>query len=250
MAESRYLTIKRTLVGHIESGDWTPGMAVPSENALAEEYGVSRMTARRALTELVDAGVLKRIQGAGTFVADQLPTGSLLTIRSIDAEITERGHQHSAEVLLMQSVSADARIANEFQIEAGEEVYFSRVLHFETDTAGHRFPIQLEERYVNVQVAPDYLKQNFEQQTPSAYLQKVAPLMEADHWVEAMLPLQDVAHCLQIQTSEPVLKLTRKTFTYRTDAKRKEPTIVTHATLYHPGSRYRLGGHLGGAHQK
>lgn len=245
MAEPRYLTIKRALVSHIEAGHWPPGTAVPSENALAERHRVSRMTARRALTELVEAGVLTRSQGAGTFVADQLPTGSLLTIRSIDEEISGRGHRHSAEVLKLERLCADDVISRELRIDAGSPVFFSRLLHFEEDTGGRRRPLQLEERYVNTAVVPDYLQQDFQAQTPSAYLQRVAPLTEADHWVEAVLPAEAVARWLCIDAQQPVLKLTRKTFSYRGDrASAANTRVVAFAILYHPGHRYRLGGHL------
>jgi GntR family histidine utilization transcriptional repressor len=246
----QYEIIKQALVQRIEQGDWRPGDAVPSENALAEQFEVSRMTARRALSELTEAGVLNRIQGRGSFVADQLPTGSLLTIRSIDDEIRERGHEHSAQVMLLETRLADDPLARSFLCSEGDELFFSRLLHFETDSRGTQRPIQLEERYVNPQQAPDYLKQDFHTITPSAYLSDVAPLMEADHWVEATLPDALTAESLQMARSEPLLKLTRQTYTHQQQNGKRHLVMVTLATLCYPGTRYRLGGHLGPADRR
>lgn len=243
--EKQYEKIKRAIVQRVEQGDWRPGDAVPSENALAEQFEVSRMTARRALSELTDAGVLNRVQGRGSFVAEQLPTGSLLTIRSIDDEIRERGHDHSAEVLCLETRRADAHLARAFQCGLDDALFFSRLLHFETGSQGQRQPIQLEERYVNPILAPKYLQQDFQQMTPSAYLSQVAPLMEADHWVEACMPDEQTAQWLAMPLQEPLLKLTRQTYTYQQHTQNRPSPLVTLATLCYPGTRYRLGGHLG-----
>lgn len=238
-----YQTIKEHLTRKIEQGRLRPGDLVPSENALARQYSVSRMTARRALTELTDAGVLSRSQGAGTFVADQLATGSLLEIRSIHLEIETRGHTHSSRVLTLKPCQADKELAAKMGLPEGHALFESRILHFETDTNGQTLPIQLEHRFVNAEVAPDYGLQDFSQTTPSVYLSELAPLVEADHWVEACLPSANIAKHLSIEVNTPCLKVTRRTYSYLS-AKRRSTRIVTFATLYHPGDRYRLGGHL------
>ncbi len=62
----KYQTIKNYLIEGIKSRSFTD--AVPSENQLAEQFGVSRMTARRALSDLEREGSVERIPGKGTFV--------------------------------------------------------------------------------------------------------------------------------------------------------------------------------------
>ncbi|MDP9066232.1 MAG: GntR family transcriptional regulator, partial [Pseudomonadota bacterium] len=66
-----YLQVKRHILENIESGRWATAARVPSENDIVKSFGVSRMTANRALRELRDAGVLVRIAGVGSFVADR-----------------------------------------------------------------------------------------------------------------------------------------------------------------------------------
>ena len=69
MSTPKFTQIKQFIFEQIESGNWLEKQRVPSENELATQFAVSRMTARRALQELTDEGVLSRSQGSGTFVA-------------------------------------------------------------------------------------------------------------------------------------------------------------------------------------
>ena len=66
-----YLQVKRHILDNIGSGKWATSARVPSENDIVKSFGVSRMTANRALRELRDEGVLVRIAGVGSFVADR-----------------------------------------------------------------------------------------------------------------------------------------------------------------------------------
>ena len=67
---SLYMQIKELLVAKIGNGEWSPGNVIPSEINLAQEFGVSQGTVRKAITELVENNVLTRKQGLGTFVSN------------------------------------------------------------------------------------------------------------------------------------------------------------------------------------
>lgn len=70
-----YLQIERILTQQIEQGILHPGDSIPSETGLAEQYQVSRMTARKAVDYLVRQGVVERQRGRGTFICQ--PTQDL-----------------------------------------------------------------------------------------------------------------------------------------------------------------------------
>src|SRR4051812_48266407 len=79
-----YTQLEDALRERIARGDWGAGDALPTEPLLGEEYGVSRITVRRALDSLAQRGLIRRRHGIGTFVADRKPgvrtvhlTGSL-----------------------------------------------------------------------------------------------------------------------------------------------------------------------------
>ena len=227
----RYQEIKQHIVHNIQMGRWLPDTQVPSENQLAAQFSVSRMTARRALTELTDTGILERTQGQGTFVARELPTGAALEIHNIADEIASRDNQHRAQVVSLAPCQLDALQAKALKMSIGESAFFSRIVHYENN-----IPIQLEERTVNPGRVPHYLTQDFSQQSPNAYLCAQVPLSEADHWIEAVLPTAEQAQWLAIDPNQPCLKISRRTFD-------PHKQVVNFAVLYHPGNRYQLGSH-------
>ncbi len=63
-----YHQVEEELERRIQRGNWKPGDRIPTERALAEHYGVSRITVRRAVLDLVQKGLLYRVPGKGTFV--------------------------------------------------------------------------------------------------------------------------------------------------------------------------------------
>jgi len=65
-----YELIRRDIAEQIAGGIYVPPTRIPSESRLAEQYGVTRMTVRQAVTELVREGLLIRRQGLGTYVAE------------------------------------------------------------------------------------------------------------------------------------------------------------------------------------
>jgi GntR family histidine utilization transcriptional repressor len=229
--QPRFVQIKSNILEQIENGKMKPGDKVPSENQLAESFSVSRMTARRALSDLVAEGILLRSQGLGTFVADHRPMTSMLEIKSINEEITQRGHAYGNQLISLETVCANEQQSTWLGVMAGSDLFHSKIVHLENNLA-----IQLEDRLVNPLWAPDYLQLDFNQSTANQYLSKVAPLTQADHAIEAILPSQTSATLLNISLDQPCLQISRRTYSAK--------GIVSHALLTHPGNRYRMGGHL------
>ena len=229
--QARFIQIKSALLEKIENGEMEDGDKVMSENQLAESFGVSRMTARRALTELVTEGILARSQGVGTFVSDCRPMSSILEIRSIDDEIHQRGHRYSNQVLQVESIYTSEQQSVWLGVAVNSLVFHTKIVHLENDLA-----VQLEDRLVNPALAPQYIEQDFIHTTANHYLNKVAPLTQADHSVEAILPDSQLARILEIDVTQPCLQISRRTYSNK--------GIVSYARLYHPGNRYRIGGHL------
>jgi GntR family histidine utilization transcriptional repressor len=226
-----YQGIKDFILGRINTGEWAEGDQVPSENELAREFKVARMTVNRALRELASEQVLTRVQGAGTFVARPKYESTLVAIRSISDEIVARGHRHHANVLHLGATIADEALADEMQVSPGNPVFHSRVLHFENDE-----PVQLEERWVNPAVAPEYALQDFTSTTPNQYLVRVAPLQRVEYRIEASLPDEQARRRLTMGATEPCLVLHRRTWS--------QGMVASIANLWHPGSRYRFTGHF------
>lgn len=231
MAQAKFLVIKQFITKQIESRLWAENTRVPSENELAGRFKVSRMTARRALQDLTDEGVLTRTQGLGTFVASLKSQSSIMEIRNIADEIADRGRDHSCIVVGLATVKADESIAIALELKPGDSVYYSQLIHCE-----NQIPLQLEDRYVNPKLIPEYVKQDFTTITPHAYLSQIAPLTEARHTIEAVSPTDSQCRLLKLAASEPCLQITRRTFSAN--------GVVSYARLTSPGSRYRLDSQL------
>ena len=73
-ARPLYVQLADVIAGKIESGELAPDRPIPSENHLADEYGVARLTARRAAQELRERGLIVTVRGKGSFVVEPPPS--------------------------------------------------------------------------------------------------------------------------------------------------------------------------------
>jgi len=226
-AAPRYAVIKQALLDAIRVGELKPGQRVPSEAELVERFCVSRMTANRALRELQADGVLVRRAGAGSFVAEPRPIGQMIEIRNIADEVRGRGHVYRARVLQNLAVRANTETASLLNVPIGTRLFHSIIVHHEAE-----FPIQLEERLVLASAAPDYGELDFTEMTPNEYLSRIAPLERVEHRVCAAMPDARVRGLLGMLEGEPVLQMTRRTWS--------RSRLVSHAWLTHPASRFEL----------
>ena len=224
-----YQMVKRHILELIDLEGLEQGNRLPSESELVEALGVSRMTVNRALRELSGDGVIERVSGVGTFVAQRRFQSHPLEIRDIAAEVAERGHVHHSEVVELGATRASPAVALHFGVAAGTRLFQSVILHRESGV-----PIQLERRHVHPGFAPHYLEQDFSVQTPTEYLlSQSSAIDEVEQVVQAALPETATAGLLEMPAEEPCLVLCRRTWV--------QHRVVTRAVLYHPASRYQFG---------
>ncbi|MDF0544138.1 histidine utilization repressor [Sphingobium sp. H39-3-25] len=225
--QPRYAAIKDSIFEDIREGRLKPGDQTPSEAELVEKFNVSRMTANRALRELQSAGVVVRRAGRGSFIAEPRPIGQLIEIRNIADEVRGRGHAYRARVIQNVEIRADPDKAALLEVAVGTRLFHSLIVHHEAE-----FPIQVEERFVLASAAPHYARMDFSVSTPNEYLTRIAPLERVEHRVCATLPDTGMRTMLGLAEGEPVLLMTRRTWS--------RGRLVSHACLTHPGNRFEL----------
>lgn len=226
--EPIYQQIKSIIQQRIASGEWPPGQKLPSENELVGALAVSRMTINRALSELTQQGLIQRVHGLGSFVAETPRHASLIELQDIALEIAQQGKRHHSQILVQQTLSATALIAVQLGLAATQPVFHLRMVHFQDD-----IPMQLESRYVNPAAMPEFMAQDFSRITPTAYLLEQYKPDEMEHRVSAVMPEAETRELLAMQGGQPCLQLTRRTW--------HQQQVVTHVTLTYPGDRYELG---------
>jgi GntR family histidine utilization transcriptional repressor len=223
-----YQSVKHHVRRLIDRGSWKVGDRIASEHELVAQLGVSRMTVHRALRELADEGVLHRVAGVGTFVADHRGKSNLLAVANLADEIRARGGQHRCDLIEKGIEAASPEVAESLKLAPGTPVFHVVCLHRENGVA-----VQLEDRYVNPSAAPSFLDQPFGAVLPAEYLLRTVPLDEVEHMVEAEQASTQLARTLEIHKGDACLVLTRRTWC--------GPMVVTLVRLIHPGTRYRLG---------
>ena len=145
---AKYEWVKQVLLDHIDKR-LTVGDPVPSERELSEAFGVARMTARRALDELVTTGRVVRIVGRGTFVA--APTiRTPITLTSFTADMQARGHDPGSITLTAEQIPAGALVANRLGIQPKDPVF-----HLERVRTSDGAPLAIARVHIPVSLAPD-----------------------------------------------------------------------------------------------
>ncbi len=123
-----YSRLRELFRDKVQSGEWPAEQPIPSERELAGRYGVSRMTVRQAISELVEAGILHREQGRGTFVARQ-PTGEPPRLADFSEEMRARTPHSATRLLSAELAPAPPDVATRLRIKPGQHVVTLHSLH-------------------------------------------------------------------------------------------------------------------------
>jgi GntR family histidine utilization transcriptional repressor len=228
----QYQLIKQYLKHQIESGEWPLGYRTPSENKLAKQFSVSRMTARRALQELSDQGLLSRTAGSGTFVARPESQAASFEIIDLVARAQQAGY-YSNRLLGIETVVASRQMAELMLLDSKQPAYQLTMLHLERNR-----PLLLQQLWVNTALAPALPKQSFNKITPDAYLDWFASSTSVDYQLMAVMPSQAQRHqlALQDQPSPVCMQLNRRCWRQR--------QVVSISASVIPAAFYQLGHHL------
>lgn len=224
----RYYQLKEILRERIGSGEWKPGDLIPSERELSETYGISRMTARQAITDLVNEGVFFREQGRGTFVSHNRITQQLLRLTGFTEDIRARGQRPATKLLSATTCPADEFTAERLRVHIGQPVFCLRRLRLANDE-----PLAVEESRLSFNGCEHLAEEDLENHSLYDLLEKKygQPLMEAEQELEAGLASDVVAEMLKIPVGSPVLFTRRTTYTDR-----NRP--IEYATSVYCGTKY------------
>ena len=142
----------RAIIDELISTELSPGDPLPGERALEEAYGVSRITVRRAIGDLVAAGRLRRVRGKGTFVAPA-PLVSRLHLASFSDEMRAQRVEASSRILLSERTTPPDAVVTFFGTPPTTEHIRLRRLRL-----GDGEPYAVDDAWYNSILVPDLLE--------------------------------------------------------------------------------------------
>ncbi len=199
-----YLQLKAALEERIRTGALSPGQALPSERRLAEMLGVSRLTVRRALDELVAGGVLTRRQGSGTYVTPRVEQ-PLSVLSGFSEDMRARGMVPGSRWVKRERGQASPTEAMTLSLAPGEPVV--RLLRVRT--ADGR-PMAVEHAVIPARFLPD---PGAVGESLYATLKErgLAPARALER-IRAVAATERVAELLGVEVGTPVLYIERVSY--------------------------------------
>jgi GntR family transcriptional regulator len=225
----KYYQLKEIIRGMIEKDELEAGEPIPPERELCERYGVSRMTARQAVMELVNEGLLYRVQGLGTFVAEAKVPQDTGRLTSFTQDMTGRGMEVSSTVVGVSEEAAGPVVARMLGISAGDRIVRVRRVR----NADGR-PMALETSHLLHEVGRHVLGVDLSGRSLYEELGKAeVRIAEAEQSYEAVLVGEDEAARLGVPAGSPALLIER--VTYDADGRPFE-----YVKSVYRGDRYRI----------
>ena len=146
-----YAQLEKEIRQKLEEEEWPVNSCIPSESELGRIYGISRMTARSVLNRLTEDGLLYRVPGKGTFVAEpkfqRQPSSRLGMLE----QLNQMGYNADAEVLALTETTASRRVAEHLNLKRGSRVSVARCRCMVEDT-----PISYHVSYMPAELFPDF----------------------------------------------------------------------------------------------
>jgi GntR family transcriptional regulator len=204
-----YYQLKELLREKIAAGEWQPGTMIPSERELSEEYSISRMTVRQALTELSTEGILRRVQGKGTFVAQPKIQQGLTRLTGFTEDMRTRGSKAGGQVLRLELETPSTLALAALQITPTQPVVLLERLRLAQSE-----PIALETCHLHFSNVEKLLLEDFANNSLYNLLTEkygITPT-RAEQQVEADLCSQREQKLLRLSEKSPVLRNRRVTF--------------------------------------
>ncbi|OPX45715.1 HTH-type transcriptional repressor YvoA [Ruminiclostridium hungatei] len=225
----KYYLVKQRIVEMINNEEIGPDGMIPSERELMGSFGISRITAKKAIDDLVNEGYLYRIQGKGTFVKKDTLDQDLISITSCTQDIVRLGMTPSKRLLAAEVIEADRTRIKKLQLSNGEKVFKVKRVYYADNE-----PINLTTTYLPCKTYPlietyDFGVASIYNILESKYNTRIT---KATRSIEAVLAVDEVARELRIKEGDPVLLF--RAITYGMINGREIP-IETFKSFYRSG---------------
>lgn len=207
MKQPLHEKIRADFEARILAGTLAPGDRLPTEQAVMQEYGCSRMTVNKALSALQSAGLIERRKKAGSFVARPRVHSMVLDIPDLAVQIGERGQRHSYRLTRRQLRSPIAGREEEAALANGAQLLELDGIHYADDR-----PLAVEHRLIAIRAVPGIVEVDLDVISPGTWLLQHVPWTEAENRISAVGASREDAGQLGIALGAPCLCIERHTW--------------------------------------
>ncbi len=224
-----YAQVRESLRNRIVNGSYQPGERLPAEEALTAEFGVSRMTVRQGISDLLDEGLLYRKRGIGTFVAQRHVHRDHNRLTTFFDSAESESFEARIAVLKQEVLLSRHLVARSLNILEGEPVFHIQTLRF-----ADGLPITLHDEFIPYKLCPEMLDHDFTQVLSWEALERCGfRIKQAVQRVEAIAADGQTAKLLETEIGAPLLYKERTVVA-------EDGTPLEFALCYNRGDRYSL----------
>jgi GntR family transcriptional regulator len=204
-----YARVEGVLADEITDGNWKIGDQLPTEDSLISRFGVSRITIRRAIQNLVTRGLVEIRRGKGTFVAAPKITQELTELSGFVEDMHAVGRKPTARVLGKEIVVAAATVASQLALTRGERVVRIRRLRL-----ADGIPLSFDETFLPLDIGEKIITNNLKVQPIFSLLERKydVPLIEAEYKLDAVPAETEVAAALKVKERSPIFRIERTSY--------------------------------------
>ena len=197
------------LASEIADGDLRIGDQLPTEDSLISRFGVSRITVRRAVQNLVRRGLVEIRRGKGTFVAAPKITQELTELSGFVEDMHALGRKPTARVIAKEIVTADATVATQLALTRGEHVVRIRRVRL-----ADGIPLSFDETYLPLELGQKIITHNLKAEPIFSLLERKydVPLIEAEYKLDAAPAEAEVAAALKVKQGSPIFRIERTSY--------------------------------------
>lgn len=202
--EPLYSQFEKVVRAKIASGEWSADRPVPSENELSQTYGISRVTVRAVIIQLVREGLLYRVQGKGTFITKPKIEAKPMSYEGIREQLERMGYEINTKVIGFEVVGAFDPVARNLRLESHDMLCILKRLRLIKGD-----PLSLHTSYLPYSLCRDLNEQELEKEQLCHILKKnynLAPGRTVET-LESTVANQTEANLLGIKTGSSLLLL-------------------------------------------
>ncbi|HEX7065279.1 MAG TPA: GntR family transcriptional regulator [Bacillales bacterium] len=203
-----YFQLEEEIKNRIDRKELVPGDLIPSEREFAEQHGISRMTVRQAISDLVNEGYLYRQKGKGTFVARKKIEQPLHRVTSFTEDMKARGMKPSSRLVRFEVVAVSDKTAEELGVQTSDLVY-----EIQRVRLADGLPMAVETNIIPVHLAEGLTEEHAHGSLYDYVAERLpSPIDYARQVIESSVAHESESEALGIPKGSPILLIQQNTY--------------------------------------